>query len=253
MDKFLSDPKYKWGAIIFVGLVVGLYLISATSYISKCSATRKSCLEHRIAGCNITGEYNVLVGDTRSEVTCDMDTEGGGWTLAANYLHKKGTPAKPLVMTKGHFPIQNKSSLGYDETDNPSSWGHASTATLSAVPFKEFRFFCQSSNHKRNVDFTIGSERCSQYLKTGQGFCIDKPDDRKLLIVNSRGLERNESKLPAVADKGWRNQGEGALTNYPFYTDFRHHWAVGALPNRFECDDYEPGGTTSTFHQVWIR
>jgi hypothetical protein len=249
----LKDRRLIWGAGIIASLLVAIYLISAVNYVAKCSPARKSCLEHRKAGCNITGDYNILVGSTESEATCDMDTEGGGWTLVANYLHKKGAPGKPRLLERGRFPIQNNTSLGYDEADDEEAWGHAGSATMMSIPFQEFRFLCQTSAHKRLVHFTMASEKCFNYLRTGKGACLDSPEDRKLLMTRTRGLANNDSRLPAVADKGWKEQGDNALTNYPFYTDYRHHWAIGALPGRYECDDYEPGGTTSTFHQVWVR
>jgi hypothetical protein len=252
MKSFLSSRRLVWGLIILAAIPLGMYFMGAVNYISKCSPARKSCLEHRQIGCNIDGEYNIQIGSTSREATCDMQTENGGWTLVANYLHKKGAPGAPAVMERGRFPIQNSTSLGNNEAGT-AAWGHASNATLAALPYQELRFRCQTSAHNRLVHFTISSEKCMTYLRTGKGACIDSPEDKNLLVKDSRGMANSDNKLPGVADKGWKEQGDNALTNYPFYTDYRHHWSIGPLPGRFECDDYEPGGTTSTFHQIWAR
>jgi len=244
--------NWKWIVLIMIGLPVGIYGIAALNYFQKCSTARVSCLEHRKVGCNIDGEYNIRVGRIVSEATCDMTTEGGGWTLVANYVHRKGSPGGPSLLEQGRFPIRQSMALGMDEFKTPA-WGHASNSTLTTLPYSEMRFHCRTSGHPRVVDFNLSGGRCFEYIRSGRGACAETPEDTQDLVKHSRGMANNEARLPGIANKGWKDQGDNAITNYPFYIDYRHHWSIGAVPNRFECDDYEPGGTTSTIHQVWVR
>ena len=242
--------------MLIVFIPAGIYTVSAVSYIVKCQKTRLSCLEHRTAGCSISGEYTISTetpqGKKETAVSCDMETEKGGWTLVANYLHRMSAPGSAQVLPEAQFPLQNQAVLGLNEVST-SAWGHVGTGTLSGLKFKEMRFRCQSSAHSRLVDFAISSEKCLDYFRTGQGSCLTSPDDKIQLQQGSRALPGNGAQLLKVADKGWKDQGSFAMVNYPFFLDYKNHWSVGRLLGRFECDDYDSGSTTSTWHQIWVR
>ncbi|MBC7457079.1 MAG: hypothetical protein H7235_02285 [Bdellovibrionaceae bacterium] len=246
-------PKaFFMGLFVLIGIPISLYVMSAFNYISKCDDVRPSCLDHRKAGCNISGDYSIGSATIKSEVSCDMQSDQGGWTLVANYLHRLGGPGGPTVLASGKFPQQNKKILGLDEVGT-ESWGNTSAATLSTVPFAEVRFRCQTTAHQRLIDFALTSKSCLDYFRTGQGSCLGSTEEKTELMKSLRELPGNGAKLPLVADKGWKDQGDFALVNYPFFLDYKNHWAVGRLPGRFECDDYDSGGTASTWHQIWIR
>lgn len=109
-------PKaYLIGLLVLIGIPIGLYVISAINYISKCDDVRPSCFDLRKAGCNISGAYSIGSVKQKSEVSCDMESDQGGWTLVANYLHRQGGPGGPTILASGKFPIQNKKILGLDE------------------------------------------------------------------------------------------------------------------------------------------
>jgi len=70
-----------------IGLVlipVGIYAIAAIRYYGRCSSPKTSCLEHRMAGCSLDGNVKLRAGSRTFEATCDMTTDGGGWTLVEN-------------------------------------------------------------------------------------------------------------------------------------------------------------------------
>ncbi len=252
MDFIFRFRKIYLALVGVLAVPFAIYLFASYSYVSKCSAPRKSCLEHRQVGCSINGNYNIKFAWNVSEVTCDMQTDGGGWMLLANYLHKKATPGGPTPLGRGLFPLENHRSLGSDEVGT-RAWGHISLATHVDLSYKELRFRCETTAHSRLVDFSLFSEKCLAYFKTGKGACTEGPASTAMLRAESRALSNSNSMLPGVADRGWADQGDNALTNYPFFADYKSHWSIGSVPSRFECDDYDAGAGASTFHQVWAR
>jgi hypothetical protein len=241
-------------AIVVIGVPLAAMAVSAIRYARMCGIPRSSCLEHRTAGCSLDGNYDIRLGTSTIEASCDMKSDGGGWTLVGNYLHRakkdSTSVASPL---NGRLPLVGSSSLGNDETLT-DHWGHAGTTTLSALPFSEIRFSCRSSVHTRKMDFAVSTPGCLDYFKTGKGACLASPADRPAWIHGTRTLPGHDAALPAKAEKGWKDQGENALVAYPFFLDWKAHWSVGTAQNRWECDDYEQqGGKADTHHQIWIR
>lgn len=230
-----------------------VFLFATVRYSFLCSFSRTSCLQHLTAGCTLDGTYEIKAGSKTFDASCDMTTNGGGWTLVANYLHQgKKSSNSALVATHDRLPILGRSSLGDDETGS-SHWGHASNTLLASLPLEEVRYKCSSSAHSRVLDFAISAPNCLSYFKTGKGSCADSPEDRAQLFRQSRPLDGHNALLPQRAIKGWRDQDNNALVSYPFYVDYKAHWSPGTADNRWECDDYDSGGKTNTHHQIWIR
>lgn len=233
------------GAVVAVG---GLYAFAALRYSSKCSSPRSSCLEHRKAGCSISGDYNIALGDRTIDATCDMDTDGGGWTLVGNYLHKASTGGS-LVPFQDRLPVQKGTQLGANEQNSPS-WGHAGVRVLAGVPFNEFRFFCRTSAHTRTLDFKINAPSCLEYFRTGRGSCMGTPELRAEFQANTHRIGSHDGRLLLAADKGWSNQGDNAPFLRPFFAEVRSGWTAG---DRWECDDWQTMDRQDTRHQIWIR
>lgn len=238
---------------ILIAVPIAIYAISAVKYSSRCGIPRDSCLEHRKAGCTIDGDYNIQLGSETREATCDMHTDGGGWTLVLNYLRRGSTtPSVTSTPLRDRFPLQDGTTLGMDETHG-SSWGHLAPQALSQLSFKEMRFRCRTTSHERLMDFVITDPHCLDYFRTGKGFCVD-PQSKASFLASTRRLPGHQAALPQVVETGWKDQGDNAMTNYPFFADLgAHYWSIATSWNRFECDDREAGGTTHTWHQVWVR
>lgn len=176
---------------------------------------------------------------------CDMDTDGGGWTLVLNYLHLGGT--NPALSEKtSSLPLIGSTTLGVDEQGNATTWGHTTPAYLNLFPFTELRFYGKSSLHNRIIHFKTSHSATISYFKTGTGSMSGITSSFTLLTGHS-------ANLPASSNLYFSNDGNTAMSNFPFYLGAANHWGIRGLGSRWEVDDYPNNSANSTYHQIWIR
>ena len=170
---------------------------------------------------------------------CDMNTDGGGWTLVLNYLHLGGTTPDTLIR-RNDLPVQNATALGSDESSSTGaggSWGHASNSMMNTLDFTEVRFYGLSSSHSRILHFKTSHTNTINYFKSGSGSCTG-------IGLDNTHLANHTANLPNSADATWADQGDAAMTSFPFYKTGTNHWAVKGNsidPNRWELDDFPNG------------
>ena len=179
---------------------------------------------------------------------CDMTTDGGGWVLVLNYLHLTGTNPNLNVRSSAP-PLLGSDTLGTDESNSSTFWGHASNALFEKLhqgrEAGEVRFFCKTSAHTRVVHFKSSFDKIITYFSAGT-------DNISGLQNSFTAFEDHDAFIPAQANGFFSNKGDLAMTDFPFYRGGNYHWGIKGLNNRWECDDYG-GSSFDTLHRVYLR
>ena len=176
---------------------------------------------------------------------CDMTTDGGGWTLVLNYLHAGG--ATPALVTKTTaLPLQGSTTLGTDESASATTWGHVSNAYLNSFTFSELRFYGATNAHSRIINFKTTHSGTINYFKTGSGSMTG-------IASSYTALSGHTAYLPASTASYFTDQGNAAMTEFPFWLGGTYHWGIRGSAYRWEVDDFNNSYNYHTFHQIWIR
>jgi len=203
-------------------------------------------LQSEVVGKVASGTYYFKFNNSTFQGVLDNNTAGGGWLMILNYVHQGGTNPE-LNIRNTNLPLLGSSTLGDNEAAS-STWGHFGNTLAAALDFEEIRFYGQTSLHSRVIDFTTKYPAAISYIKTGSGSFAGINN-----AANYTLLGDHTASIPANAPDSWSNEGDFALTNFPFWRSSQAHWGIKGGGNRWEVDGYPNNFNNSTIHRVWVR
>ncbi len=174
------------------------------------------------------------------------NSNGGGWLMILNYVHQAGNNSN-LQVRNTDLPLLGASVLGTSEAGS-ASWGHFGNTLAADIDFEELRFYAQTSRDINDIiNFTTNYTNAINYVKTGAGSFNGINN-----AANYSLLGNHTASIPQNAPNEFGNQGNFALTNFPFWRSGQAHWGIRGLGNRWEVDDFGVNNF-STIHRVWVR
>ncbi|TSE10212.1 T9SS type A sorting domain-containing protein [Aquimarina algiphila] len=192
-----------------------------------------------------SGTYYFNFNGSTFQGVLDNDTDGGGWLMILNYVHIAGDNSN-LTVRNNDLPLLGSSTLGDNEAGT-TNWGHIGNALAAAIDFEEMRLYGVTTGHNRVINFKTSFQGVLNCVKTGTGSF-----DRINEVSNHTVLSNHSANIPAQAYNEWVDQGDLALTNFPFWTAGNYHWGIRGGGSRWEVDDFA-NNTQSTIHRVWVR
>ncbi|WP_299216161.1 immunoglobulin-like domain-containing protein [uncultured Aquimarina sp.] len=195
-----------------------------------------------------SGTYYFNFNGSTFQGALDNDTDGGGWLMVLNYVHLAGDNTA-LTVRNTDLPLLGSSTVGDNEAGT-ANWGHMGNALAAAIDFEEVRFYGETTGHTRIINFKTSYINALNYLKTGVGNFIGINN-----VANFTALSGHTANLPGQTANYFTNQGDNALTEFPFSRSAQFHWGIrggGVNGNRWEVDD-SAINTQSTIHRVWVR
>ncbi|MEM9561346.1 MAG: hypothetical protein AAGA93_01930, partial [Actinomycetota bacterium] len=198
---------------------------------------------------DVDGRFWFDFGGGAFEASVSSD-EGGAWVQVLQYNHDGGTnPTIDVRAAAADWPTYSNVSRGTDQSGT-QFWGHTGQAAAAAIPDAaadlELRWYGESSGANRIIHFR------SPVLGEFQS---DADDDFLTggIAASHALLSGHSANLPTSTDSAFSDQGDGALTEFPYFTSGANHWGVRGLSGRWEADDPTSGSSLDTLHRVWVR
>lgn len=223
-------------------------ITGSTVPLSPLSPQPHATLQSLFDNSTVDGPQNLKIGKFVYQVFVIV-TGYGKWLKILNYCHKGGT--NPILLVRkpvDGFPM-HRDELGADGSQQVDTWGHVGPALLDALytqcgGFTKVLFYARSS--KGNIlHFKTSDINVVNYIRTGVGSVGGQMKQYEL-------LSNHNTSIPQDAPDNFTNQGDYALTEFPFWKGATSHWGIRGLGYRWEVGDYADNFANDTVHHVYI-
>jgi hypothetical protein len=199
-----------------------------------------------------SGVYSLLVNNNPINLFIYVDRTGKKWVLVLLYNHKGGTNPDLNPIKSGNFPLPLNNTIdgmriGNDESGT-AAWGHVAPSYLANFSINEMAFWARGGTADKVINFRTTDPSVIRYATTGQGHFNPGFSTTTGTIFTAQ----QTSSIPNNAPNYFENQGDYALTNFPFWRGGQAHWGIRGLGNRWEVDDFPGNSNYNTLHMVFI-
>jgi hypothetical protein len=205
-----------------------------------------------LANASTSGTYTLLQNDNQINLFVYVDSAGKKWILILLYNHRGGTNPALNPIKSGNFPIPLNNTLdnipvGRDDSGT-AAWGHVAPSYLANFSVNEIAFLAKGGSKNATINFRTTDASVIRYATTGQG----RMNPGFATSTGSIFTSTQSSSIPNNAPNYFENQGDYALTEFPFWRGGQAHWGIRGLGNRWEIDDFPGNANYNTLHMVFI-
>lgn len=176
--------------------------------------------------------------------------------MILQYWHKGGTNPEVFPRGKSQPPPQLSNSILFEADgslpENRETWGHLGNEAMrelyTSMSYSKLRFYCRTSGHNRVAHFETTSSAALSYFQTGRGGIYNKFEGLYTLYS-----DHTAAYIPQNAPNRFDDQGDIAMTNFPFWLSGTGHWGIRGIGGRWECDDFPGHDELHTLHQIFVN
>mgnify|MGYP003333971418 FL=1 len=211
-----------------------------------------STIPELLSTATTSGVYTLLYNNTPINLFVYVDRTGKKWVLILLYNHKGGTNPDLKPIKSGNFPLPLNNTIdgiriGNDESGT-AAWGHVAPSYLANFSINEMAFWARGGTADKVINFRTSDPSVIRYATTGQGH-FNPGFARTTGTIFSA---QQSASIPNNAPNYFENQGDYALTNFPFYRNGEAYWGIKGNGNRWEIDDFPNNQNYNTLHMVFI-